>query len=374
MKEVQAVPTTGLNDHTAPSPGHQRSAYSPAPGKISGLPRKVSSRTAVFVRALIAQRRPGPTEFATSHAYVVAQARSISSAARVDLGRGAAAARAARRRARPRSVRLRVAHHRHQLVPAGRGGSRLGDVGEEQPGLGRLRGPRTQHAVHVDGGVLGLERRLEGVERRHPAPRRSRPAAGRRPPTCSPATGPGPTLAPPRTSRPAAAGRPARETSPDAAPPARCPAIAGPLPVSTSRRTARRGGPGAALRKPSASGPIAGRGPPPLSVNAISASSSATTSSTSAGSGSCGVGVGSPRASGGAEVADGRSQPAPPTSAPPGRPPAPYDGWRGRAGAGTRRRPYPRGPDGGTPARPERGDRGQPLSWCSTTAQGGRHP
>ena len=37
----------------------------------------------MFVRAFTAHRRCGPTEFATSHAYVAALARSVSSAARV---------------------------------------------------------------------------------------------------------------------------------------------------------------------------------------------------------------------------------------------------------------------------------------------------
>ena len=65
----------------APKRSPQRSAYSSAPGNISGVPRNDSSRAAASFSRPIASARRAPVVEPTSAAYVAAQARSSSSAA-----------------------------------------------------------------------------------------------------------------------------------------------------------------------------------------------------------------------------------------------------------------------------------------------------
>ena len=170
----------------------QRSAYSPAPGKISGLPRKVSSRTAVFVRALIAQRRSRSDG-------VRHQPRVRRGAGPLELrappgspGRGSAAARAARTPPRrPPGSRPR----RGPSPSAGRAGP---------GGPRRRRSRRRTAAARPTARSARPARRTRRRRRARPrassggrraaviaAPSgRRRAAAGRPPPTCSPAAGP----------------------------------------------------------------------------------------------------------------------------------------------------------------------------------------
>ena len=65
----------------ASRPFVQRSAYSPAPGNISGVPRSPSSRTAASFRAPTAHARRSAVVLATAAAYTSAQARSSARAA-----------------------------------------------------------------------------------------------------------------------------------------------------------------------------------------------------------------------------------------------------------------------------------------------------
>ena len=151
----------------------QRSAYSSAPGNISGVPRSPSSRTAASFRAPTAQARRSAVVLATGRG--------------VHLGAGAL-----ERQGRARDAVGGLEPGRH-LVRRGAGdrGHPLGGqlAGQQVPGravrvvrrpdrqvevgcLG-LRGPGAEHAVQVDGGVLVGEHVLEDVGLGHGAASRA---------------------------------------------------------------------------------------------------------------------------------------------------------------------------------------------------------
>ena len=145
----------------APKPSPQRSAYSPAPGKISGVPGKGVRGPLFFEQRVTRAGAPGrgspPGRRTSPRRPAPAPAppgtgRGGVEPARQLVGRSAAAGVAA-------SAAIADQH-----VPAcavGRVGGRSASV---ELGLGRPRGPRAQQAVHVDRGVLGRQRGLEGVD------------------------------------------------------------------------------------------------------------------------------------------------------------------------------------------------------------------
>ena len=267
-------PHIGRNSSHGPRcPGLQRSAYSSVPGSISGVPRKTSSRTA----AMSGRSRPAPYAPARGPGAPAGGAAEASSRTAASRRAATAQRRWGRRCWRPgrrRSPRRRP----RRRAPRGHGGGgaqarqlvrRLGrdrrppevrdtsrvsrsrrarcvavgrrDRGEQR----RVRGARrlaAEHAVDVDGGVLGGQRGLEGVEGRHapapsPAPEDGQVLgdAGRH---AGEQPGQGAALRPPPTSRPdrlwallAAADRARAGAGPDAGP--------GPSPTSADRSSSR---------------------------------------------------------------------------------------------------------------------------------------
>ena len=216
-REVQLVPHSRLNPHTATCPGHSAVRVLTSSGEDLG-----TSPEGEFADRRVCQggHRPAArrsTAFATSHAYVAAQALSISRRRPLHLA-GRCTGRAARRPAPPPPGTAARRGGPAQLVPPRRGGRRSPRTRRRTAAALRSGGAAPEDAVHVDRGVLGVERRLERVERGSsagPPPAPERPAAGRSRPTCSPAAGPGGRSARPPTSRPAGAAPPARAGVPD---------------------------------------------------------------------------------------------------------------------------------------------------------------